>query len=805
MDNQNKDAVYGKYLKKCAEFSKSTVSSVEKAYTDSASAKNCIAGIGAAFAYLIGRLSFFFCFLASFLLSGTHLVFGTYPMGVAFVSATGKHMMWAYAGACFGAVLGSTSPAIDIAIYTMVVCLRRLTAILTAPERKLTDFEDSMKLKLVSSLIAAATLGAYNSIVSDFSPASLAALILYIALVPSLTFLYTCTVSEQRSDATMLYSEASKGALIVSLIMSLRTVSLASLDLAAVFAMTASVYITRKHGLLKGCLIGLFLGLSGLPALTPIYSLSSIVSGILFSSSPYIAVASATLAAVSWTVYAGGYTVASAVAPSVVLGGIIAEIGVYGGFFTSESEKSEASLPHSAVLRAEMVRNYDTDKLLSSEAQAFTELSDMLYRLSDKLRKPTCSETREAVLRARENVCRLCEASEVCRKLNGNEISDAFDSIASLLDENGTLTYESIPAFILEACPHSTELCNTVNESYASLIKNIIDTDKTEAMAIDYRAIAAVLSDIIERRRTEFSIDPELSRLLYARLREEKIAARQVAVYGGARRTVFISSIKLSGLHIGEDDLRKLASEVCGNEFSSPKFELHGNEVSATLYAEEAFSVIHAAKSLTEEESRACGDSSLCFSSENGHFIALISDGMGSGHEAAVTSGMCVLFIEKMLSAGNSAAVTLKMLNSMLRAKRSECSSTVDLCDFDLISGNLEFYKSGASPTIIVRGNDIFKIDARTLPVGIIRTLDSQKTKLKAEIGDVIIMMSDGIAESDDDSAWLYSLVSEIRDRKCSDIADLILGEAEKRYKKRDDATVCVIRIAPPSKKNFNV
>lgn len=805
MDNQNKDAVYVKYLKKCADFSKSTLSSVEKTYTDAANAKNCIAGIGASVFFLIQHLSFFFCFLSSFLLTGTHLVFGTYPMGVAFVSATGKHMLWAYAGACVGALTSSSHPAIDVAIYTMVVCLRRLTAIIAAPERKLTDFEDSMKLKLISSLIAATTLGAYNSIVSDFSPSSLAALILYIAIVPSLTFLYTCTVSEQRSDATMLYSEASKGALIVSLIMSLRTVSFSSIDLSAAAAMTASVYITRKRGLLKGCLIGLFLGLSGLPVLTPIYSLSAIVSGILFSSSPYLAVASATLAAVSWTVYAGGYTVASSVAPSVILGGIIAEIGIYGGFFASENKNSDASLPQSAVLRAEMIRNYDTDKLLSSEAQAFTELSDMLYRLSDKLRKPTYGETREAVFRARENICRLCEASDVCGKLNENELSDVFDNISNRLDEIGTLTYDNIPKFLLKSCPHSSELFQAVNEAYASLIKNIIDTDKTEAMAIDYRAIASVLGDIIERRKTEFSIDRELSRLLSERLRKEKIAARQVAVYGGSRRTVFISSIKLSGLHIGEDDLRKIASETCGNEFSSPKFELNGNEVSATLYASEAFSVIYASKSLTEEESRACGDSSLCFSSENGHFVALISDGMGSGHEAAVTSGMCVLFIEKMLSAGNSAAVTLKMLNSMLRAKRSECSSTVDLCDFDLISGNLEFYKSGASPTIIVRGNDIFKIEARTLPVGIIRSLDSQKTGLKAEIGDVIIMMSDGIAESDEDSAWLYSLVSEVRERKCSDIADLILGEAEKRYKKRDDATVCVIRIAPPSKKDFNV
>lgn len=178
---------------------------------------------------------------------------------------------------------------------------------------------------------------------------------------------------------------------------------------------------------------------------------------------------------------------------------------------------------------------------------------------------------------------------------------------------------------------------------------------------------------------------------------------------------------------------------------------------------------------------------------------------MGSGHEAAVTSGMCALFIEKMLSAGNSAAVTLKMLNAMLRAKGTECSATVDLCDFDLVSGDIEFYKSGAAPSFIVRGNEIFRIESKTLPVGIIRTLDAQKTHIKAEIGDVIVMVSDGIAESDEDAAWLYSLISETRNRRCSDIASIIIEETERRYNKKDDATVCVIRVAPPSKKDFSV
>lgn len=805
MDNQKKAAVYGKYIRKCETFAKNTLSAVEKTYTDTASEKNSVAAVGAAAVTLIRSVTPLMYFIASFLLSGTHLVIGTYPMGIAFVSAVGKRMLWAYAGAVLSALTSSAAPAVDIAVYTLIVCLRRLSAVISEPQRKLTDFEDSLKLKLAVSLIAASALGAFNSIESGFTVISLAALIVYIAVTPSLTFLYACSVSHQKYDATALYRETSLGTLTVSLVMSLRTLAVGAVNPAAVAAVVVSLYITRRHGILKGTLIGLFLGLSGAPALTPVYSVAAIVSGLLFSSSPYLAAASATLAAVSWTVYAGGYAVATATAPSLIIGGVAATIGIYGGFFNPTEENPDRVLPHSAVLRAEMMKNSETDALLSSEAKAFTELSDMLYRLSDKLCKPTSVDVKESVRKCRASICRKCDAEEVCRKLNGADISDAWELVAHSLYEQGTLTEDDIPHVLSESCRHSDDICDKVNESYASMLKNLIDTDKTEIMALDYRAAASVLSDIIERRSEEFSVDTKLSADLALRLREEKITARQVTVYGGKKKTVFLSSLRLSGLHIGEDDLRRIASEVCGGEFSSPEFELHGSEINATLHSTEAFSVIHASARLTEEESRACGDSCLCFSSDNGHFRALISDGMGSGHEAAVTSGMCTLFIEKMLSAGNSAAVTLKMLNSMLRAKGSECSATVDLCDFDLITGEIDFYKSGASPTLIVRGSEIFRIESRTLPVGIIRSLDAQKTKIKAEIGDVIVMVSDGIAESDEDAAWLYSLVSEYRDRKCADIASVIIEETERRYNKKDDATVCVIRVAPPSKKEFNV
>ncbi len=804
MDSNKKDAVYGKYIRKIEGFVKNTLADVEGAYKDTLTDKNAVAAIGIAAFTLIKALSPVMYLIFALLLSGTHLVLGTYPMGLAFLCAVGDRLMWAYVGAILGALIFTPSPAVEIAVYTLAVCLRRLTAIITEPERKLTDFEDGMKLKLIVSLISATALGAYNSITSDFSFASLGALLVYIAVTPSLAFLYACSVSSVKGDATVLYEETSRAALAVSLVWSCRSFSVGSIELSVIVAFILSLYVTRRHGILKGCLVSLFFGLSATPAMTPVYSIASVVSGMLFSSSPYLAAATSTLASVSWTVYAGGYSLVSDVAPSLILGGVITSVGVYGGFFASRDKKSDLSLPHSTVLRAEILKSKDTDALLSSEAKAFADLSEMLERLSERLSTPTLYDVKETVRKCRDSLCRRCEASEVCRKLNGPEIADAWDELAVSLYERGTLDEDSVPRTFTDSCRYADMIYESVSDAYANTVKNLIDTDKAEVMAVDYKAVASVLSDIIERRDGSFSIDSALSDALLKRLRTEKITVGGVTVYGIKRRTVFISSLRPGGLHIGEDDLRRIVSDVCGGEFSSPEFDLYGADINATLRETESFSVLHASQRLTEGESRACGDSCSLFQSKNGHFFALISDGMGSGSEAALTSGMCTLFIEKMLSAGNSASVTLKMLNSMLRAKGAECSATVDLCDFDLISGEIKFYKSGASPSLLIRKNDIYKIESRTLPVGIIRSLDAQKTKIDAEVGDVIVMFSDGVAEGDEDSAWLYSLLSKERDRKCADIANEIISETERRYAKKDDATVCVIRVTPPPYKDIS-
>ena len=101
----------------------------------------------------------------------------------------------------------------------------------------------------------------------------------------------------------------------------------------------------------------------------------------------------------------------------------------------------------------------------------------------------------------------------------------------------------------------------------------------------------------------------------------------------------------------------------------------------------------------------------------------------------------------------------LKMLNSMIRARGGECSATVDLMELDLMNGAVRFVKSGAAPSFVIRDGRLFRLQSKTVPIGIMRALDAEMIRFEAMAGDVIVMLSDGVAKSFEDCPWLYDLL----------------------------------------------
>lgn len=739
--------------------------------------------------------------LAAFMLAGTPITLGVRPFGLAFFSSCGSTLPFAYAGAVLRTVIGGRDDIwITLLSYTLLFALRILVGILSDENGVRRTLEDSIRIRMAVSVIGALAVGAYTAIVDSFSLASLGAFALYCTATPALTFLYHGIMSPGSDDVTSVYREAGAGAIAVSVVFSLRGIAPFSVDLSVLASFILTQLVTVKRGTVKGIVLGLFCGLSLPVALVPIYALSAFAAGVLCRASRYIAVSAAVMASLSWTVYAGGYASALTYSPELIISGIAVSTAYALGLVTlPASRRADDALPHEALLAAEKSRTAETDAQIEAEANAFSGMSDMLFRLSDKLRRPSLYDIREACDNAISSFCRHCRRRDGCWVEHDAEMSDAVSKIASTLHERGALGRGDVPDAFSMYCSQPDRVADRLTLGYARLLENLIDRDKTEVMAFDYSAMSAVLRDVITQRGGEYDVNSALSARMTSLLSENRIAARRVCVFGERKRTVYISDIRLSGLHVGGDDLRRLAMRACGGEFSPPTFELSGPYVNATLTSVPSMSVSYERAQSKKDESNQNGDVASGFSCRDDRWCAVLSDGMGSGREAALTSGICALFIEKMMSAGNTAAVTLKMLNCLLRAKRSECSATVDLFDLDLLSGKARFIKSGAAPSYVVRGSSVYKISSKTIPVGIVRTLDAEETTITLYEGDIVVLVSDGITRAEDDCAWLYSLLASCSSSPIRDTADAILRESARRHGRDDDATVCIMRVTPPS------
>ena len=130
----------------------------------------------------------------------------------------------------------------------------------------------------------------------------------------------------------------------------------------------------------------------------------------------------------------------------------------------------------------------------------------------------------------------------------------------------------------------------------------------------------------------------------------------------------------------------------------------------------------------------------------------------------------------------------------MIRQKGCECSATIDLLELDLLYGKAAFIKSGAATSYVRRGNDLFRIRSKTMPIGLLKTIDAEKINFDLCNGDVVIMVSDGISQVPEDAPFLISLLTDGWENHLPTMANKIM-DAARSAGRRDDMTVGLCRL----------
>lgn len=187
---------------------------------------------------------------------------------------------------------------------------------------------------------------------------------------------------------------------------------------------------------------------------------------------------------------------------------------------------------------------------------------------------------------------------------------------------------------------------------------------------------------------------------------------------------------------------------------------------------------------------------------QDGKNLLAISDGMGSGANARKNSKIAISMLERMLISGFDKNTSINLINSaILTSNNEDMYATLDVAIVDLYDGKLELLKNGACPTYIKESKGISMISSNSLPTGVMNNVQIDTFEKQINDGDIIVMVSDGVIDSNNEYAkselWVKALLQDIQTDSPERIADIILKETlDNNYgKAKDDITIIVSKI----------
>ncbi len=204
----------------------------------------------------------------------------------------------------------------------------------------------------------------------------------------------------------------------------------------------------------------------------------------------------------------------------------------------------------------------------------------------------------------------------------------------------------------------------------------------------------------------------------------------------------------------------------------------------------------HYTSALHARQETISGDTAILFNDNAGNPCLVLSDGMGTGKQAAVESRMTAEMFRKFICGGISSSAAIRMINGLLLTKSpAETFATLDVAQFDLDGGNLTILKSGAAATLIRHGGKVARISAQTFPLGAEPEGETAVRNVQLCPDDIILMLSDGVSEES------YPMIRQLLENT-SDLEQIVTEICEKAEifaggERRDDVTVCAARLLP--------
>lgn len=294
------------------------------------------------------------------------------------------------------------------------------------------------------------------------------------------------------------------------------------------------------------------------------------------------------------------------------------------------------------------------------------------------------------------------------------------------------------------------------------------------------------------------------------RLLTQALAEEGIAVDGpcylpreDGRQAIALTMSTQRGSKVSAEDAADMISVLLDKRLTpseSSPYVVEPAPQSFILEEEAGFLALTGFSKAVKEGEETSGDNHAVVESERGRMTVMLSDGTGSGEQAGRDSEQVLDLMEKLLEAGYDIDRAVGMVNRALFAMGEDVNHpTLDICDIDLYEGSCQLRKIGGAATFLKHAQEVERIAAENLPLGIFGQVEIQPIDRKLRDGDYLIMVSDGVIDAfgTEHENAMGSVIAGLQDHNPEEIAQRLLRMAlcASGGRIRDDMTVGVIGI----------
>ena len=598
-----------------------------------------------------------------------------------------------------------------------------------------------------------------------------------------------------------------------------------------------------KNGMLVGATTGITIGtvlgiLNGQdPTMLAAYAISGLVAGLLNKLGKIGVIVGFIIGNIILSYVANGNTIEVIKFQEILIAalGLLAVPKSYK-LDISTIENDEKLLPETTTRTLE--ENKDTIHKLS-------KMSDTISQMAKEYEDAAASIVTDEELEQQERANREIFEEELFANLEGKEDNLLYDDLASnnegILDEifdimlkKDVITRKEIVQifanhnnYIMGFSTDSKEdeyvaqndideVVRAINSSYRISKINFVWKkkldEKKKTMSTQLNSVSEALSNLANQITTEEQ-DPykEEKEEIKALLKDKEINLKDITIKQEESGKYIVSLYtgicdSMDGKDCGVKKISRILAKVLQEKMiiQKQKCGLRADD-DTCMYkftSEDKFGVQVGIAKSKKADSIISGDTTTQTRLEDGKYLLAISDGMGSGPEARKSSKIAIKMLERLLTSGFNKDTALKLINTTISDNTDEdMYATLDVNILDLYKGEMNFIKNGACPTFIKRRGKVEILKSIALPTGILDNIDLIEYNYELQDGDIIVMCSDGVLDSNKDylnkELWIQEILEEIETDDSQRIADILLNEARDNDfgKEKDDMTVIVCKI----------